>query len=207
MRSFFQFGNAEAYRSIGITASSRSEVFVEAVGLLFIVVNNDFDVMSDAIACGVDAIGVVELQEEVGGLVDIVAVVEVVSVEIGGDTDIAEVILPSIQNCEELKDADNQYKSVIANAFLGYKGDLIVCSASPEQDSWAAQTPFGSMDVFTYVFVSTFEGAIFDKSFTWPKFLTKLSETTTEVTKDMPTQGIQTPIYDYNLKRIREKDN
>jgi hypothetical protein len=127
-------------------------------------------------------------------------------VEIGVDTDIAEVILPSIQNCEELRDADNQYKSVIANAFLGYKGDLIVCSASPEQDSWAAQTPFGSMDVFTYVFVSTFEGVIFDKSFTWPRFLTKLSETTTEVTRDMPTQGVQTPIYDYNLKRIREKD-
>lgn len=118
-------------------------------------------------------------------------------IEIGGETDIAEASLPSVQNYEDTEGIDSQYKSVIADAFLGYKGDVVICSASPEQDSWAAQTPFGSMDVFTYVFVSTFEGAIFDKSFTWPKFLTKLSETTTEVTKDMPTHGIQTPIYDY----------
>ena len=123
-------------------------------------------------------------------------------IELGGETDIAEASLPSVQNYKDTEGINSQYKSVIADAFLGYKGDVVICSASPEQDSWAAQTPFGSMDVFTYVFVSTFEGALFDKSFTWPKFLTKLSETTTEVTKDMPTHGIQTPIYDYDLKRI-----
>ena len=121
------------------------------------------------------------------------------------ETEIAEVSIPSAHNYNETY-LSSQQMSGIANAFLGYKGDMVVCSASPEQDSWAVQTPFGSMDVFTYVFVSTFEGAIFDKSFTWPKFLTKLSETTTEVTKDMPTQGIQTPIYDYDLKLIREND-
>lgn len=125
-------------------------------------------------------------------------------IETEGETNVAEVLLPSVQNYDEIEGVVSQYKSVIANAFLGYKGDLVVCSASPEQDSWAAQTPFGSMDVFTYVFVSSFEGAIFDKSFTWPKFLSRISDATTEATKDMPTRGFQTPIYDYSLKHIRE---
>ena len=103
--------------------------------------------------------------------------------------------------------SDIQYKSSVANAFLGYKGDLVVCSASPGQDSWSVQTPFGSMDVFTYIFVSSFEGTLFDKSFNWPKFLDKISSATTEATNNLPLSRGQTPIYDYDMKQIGVPNN
>lgn len=120
-----------------------------------------------------------------------------------GETDIAEASLPSVQNCEDTEGIDSRYKSVIADAFLGYKGDMIVCAASPEQCSQVTQTPFGSLDVFTYAFVSLFEGGMLDNSFTWPKFLSKISDATTEITNDTPL-GVQTPICDYDLKRVYE---
>ena len=115
-------------------------------------------------------------------------------------TEITDVLLPSVQNCSETSENVSQYKSTAANAFLGYKGDIIISSASPGQCSWAAQTPFGSMDVFSYVFVSSFESKLFGKDFLWADFLKEVSKATEEATNDMPFSGVQTPIFDYNLK-------
>ena len=118
------------------------------------------------------------------------------------EVDITDVLLPSVQNCSEISPNSFQYKSSLASAFLGCKGDIIICSASPGQCSWAVQTPFGSMDVFTYVFISSYESIMFGKDFLWPDFLKVISGATEEATKDMPLYDVQTPIYDYNLKRI-----
>ena len=117
-------------------------------------------------------------------------------------SDITDVLLPSVQNCSEIPQNASQYKSSIASGFLGYKGDIIICSASPDQCSWAAQTPLGIMDVFTYVFISSYESKMFSKDFLWSVFLKDVSESTEEATKDMPLYGVQTPIFDYNLKRM-----
>lgn len=117
-------------------------------------------------------------------------------------TDITDVLLPSVQNCSGTSENVSQYKSNAANAFLGYKGDIIISSASPGQCSWGAQTPFGSMDVFSYVFVSSFESKLFGKDFLWADFLKEVSKSTEEATKDMPLDRIQTPTFDYNLKRM-----
>jgi hypothetical protein len=120
----------------------------------------------------------------------------------GQMSEITDVLLPSVQNCSEISQNASQYKSSIASGFLGYKGDIIICSASPGQCSWAAQTPFGSMDVFTYVFVSSYESKTFVKDFLWPDFLKEVSGSTEEATKDMPLSGVQTPVFDFNLERI-----
>lgn len=119
-----------------------------------------------------------------------------------GKTETSEVLLPSIQRCTATQKNAEPYQSSLANAFLGYEGDLIVCSASPGQASWGVQTPFGGMDVFTYLLVSTFEGKKTENGFSWPEFLKEVTEATTEATKEMPMQGVQTPIYDYNLTKI-----
>ncbi len=121
-------------------------------------------------------------------------------------SDITDVLLPSVQNCSELSPSSCQYKSSVASAFLGYKGDIIICSASPGQCSWAAQTPLGSMDVFTYVFISFYESIMFGKDFLWPDFLSKVSAYTEDATKDMPLLRVQTPIYDYDIKQIGVPD-
>lgn len=112
---------------------------------------------------------------------------------------IDDVLLPSAQECKVLSTNNSQYKSSVSKAFLGFKGDIIVCSASPYQESWVSQTPYGNMDVFTYVLVSSFESKKFEKDFSWQNFLKDVSECTKEATKDMPLHGAQVPIYDYNL--------
>lgn len=109
------------------------------------------------------------------------------------------VVLPAIRAIKTAPSGLTQCGSVIAEAFLGYKGDIIACSASPGQNSWCIQTPLGGMDVFTYFFTFSFEKLKEEPSFSWSKFLDNIAETVTESTKDMPMQGVQTPIYDYNL--------
>ena len=117
--------------------------------------------------------------------------------------DITNVLLPSVQNCSEISPNTSQYKSSTASAFLGYKGDVIICSASPGQCSWAAQTPFGIMDEFTYVFISSYEGKMFDKDFSWLDFLKDISVNTSELAKSSTYGEMQVPIYDCNLLPTR----
>lgn len=119
-----------------------------------------------------------------------------------GKTEIDEVMIPSVQSCKEVHTGETPHLSSLAKAFLGYSGDMIACSASPGQESWAVQTPFGGMDVFTYLHVSTLDIKKTEDGFSWPVFLKEVSEATTEATKEMPMQGAQTPIYDYDLIKI-----
>ena len=109
-----------------------------------------------------------------------------------------DVVLPPIQTIKATPSGLTQCGSVIADAFLGYKGDILVCSASLGHNSWGIPTPLGGMDVFTYLFTSSFENLKEVSSFSWSKYLDDLAAAVTESTKDMP-QGGQTPIYDYNL--------
>lgn len=93
--------------------------------------------------------------------------------------------------------------TTIAEAFLRNKGDIIVCSASPRQQSIGGPTNFGNMDFFTYTFVSCFEIMLSEKKFNWDSFLKEVSTTTAELTKGSPFNKTQTPTYDYNLRPIQ----
>ncbi|MBQ9559724.1 MAG: caspase family protein [Bacteroidaceae bacterium] len=116
-----------------------------------------------------------------------------------GNPEIDDVLIPSLQKSQETPSSETSYPSSLVSAFLGYRGDLIVCSASPGQSSWGAKTPAGGMDVFTYVFASTLENKKGQGTFSWSSFLEEISTTTTLSTKEMPAHGTQTPIFDYSI--------
>ena len=63
-------------------------------------------------------------------------------------------------------------KQAIKEMFLGYKGDIIVTSASPGQYSYACKTQFGFMDIFTAVFVYNFETGAEVGELDWETLLT-----------------------------------
>ena len=93
--------------------------------------------------------------------------------------------------------------TTVAEAFLGNKGDIIVCSASPGQQSMGGPTNLGNMDFFTYTFVSCFEIMLSEKKFNWDSFLKEVSMTTAELTKGSPFNKAQTPTYDCNLRPVQ----
>lgn len=139
------------------------------------------------------------LKEKKARLTLTIAVSSNTYIESSEKTGVCEVLLPSIKNIKVLHATVSQFKSAVSKAFLGSKGDIIICSASPYQESWATQTPYGSMDVFTYILVSSFESKKFEKDFSWLSFLNEVSEFTQEATKEMPLHGAQVPVFDYDL--------
>ena len=77
----FQFRNAEGYCSVCISACGRFEVTVQVVGCLFVIVNDDANVVTESVACSVDAFRVVEREEEEWSFVHFITVLEVFAVE------------------------------------------------------------------------------------------------------------------------------
>ena len=63
-------------------------------------------------------------------------------------------------------------KQAIQELFLGFKGDIIVASASPGQKSYACYTQFGFMDLFTAVLVYNFETGAEVGELDWDTLLT-----------------------------------
>ena len=116
---------------------------------------------------------------------------------------INEVLLPSVAKHDANISSNAHTESAIASAFLGYGGDIVVCSASPGQHSWGGQTSLGSMDIFTYSLITLFDNAKSENVLSWPLFLEGLSSQISSATKDSPVKSIQTPIYDFNLEQVQ----
>ena len=93
----------------------------------------------------------------------------------------------------------NSSSTTIAEAFLGNKGDIIVCSAAPGQQSMGGPTDLGNMDIFTYTFVTCFDHISSEQEFNWENFLREVSIKTSELAKSSPINKVQVPIYDCNL--------
>lgn len=115
------------------------------------------------------------------------------------------VLLPSIAKHEVNTNtiSDGHSDSAISNAFLGYRGDMVICSTSPGQHTWGGQTELGSMDIFTYSLITLFDKAQSENVLSWPAFLEELSSQISNATKDSPVRSIQIPTYDYDIKQIQ----
>lgn len=119
--------------------------------------------------------------------------------------DVSLPIVKRIHNDSSLEEHDN---SSLAKIFLGYKGDMIVCSASPGQHTWGMQTDLGPMDLFTYLLASYFGNINPDNVMMWPDILESISSQITDTTKSS-FSSVQTPAYDYSLDQIQmpKRDN
>ena len=93
--------------------------------------------------------------------------------------------------------------TTVAEAFLGNKGDIIICSAAPGQQSMGGPTSLGNMDFFTYAFVSCFNHMLSEKKFDWETLLKEVSATIAEISRDSLIKIVQTPTYDFNLRSVQ----
>ncbi len=106
-----------------------------------------------------------------------------------------------LQTDKLVEDCDNDKGiSSIAHSFINYSGDIIVCSASPGQDSWGVNTSEGPMDLFSYQFISTFEKAIVENNFSWASFWEEVADETYKVSEAVANLRPQKPVFSYNLK-------
>lgn len=111
-----------------------------------------------------------------------------------------EVVLPIVSNV-------GGTQTTVANAFLGFKGDIIICSSSPGQDSVGGPTNLGAMDFFTYAFVTCFEQSNMANRMEWNTFLQDVSMNTMKIAKTSPLATSQMPVYDCNLIPFQIKKN
>lgn len=123
-----------------------------------------------------------------------------VPVKYGSNPNSEEVASPNANN------VSGTYTTV-AKAFLGYKGDIIVCSSSPGQDSMGGPTNLGPMDFFTYVFISIFEQSNREDKMEWDTFLQDVTMNTLDITKNSTIAKSQIPIYECNLIPIQMPQN
>ena len=133
-----------------------------------------------------------ELKKKSVQLVVSIGVCSNAPMEIGSAPSTKTVLFLPTKNEEDLS-------TTVAGAFLGNKGDVIVCSASPGQQSFGGPTNLGNMDYFTYTFVSCFEHMSLEQKFDWGFFLKEVSKATSEIAKSSPFNKVQIPIYDCNL--------
>ena len=70
MRTLAEFWNAEAYRTLGIGAEIILEIIVQCVSASQFTVDNQLQVVTDAVTSGIDAAGVGNLGKELGRRVD-----------------------------------------------------------------------------------------------------------------------------------------
>ncbi len=108
---------------------------------------------------------------------------------------INDVVLPTANNVRDSH-------TTVAETFLGSTGDIIVCSASPGQDSMGGPTNLGAMDYFTYSFVSCFDRLIEENRMGWGNLLQEVSIALSGITKELPIAKPQVPVYDCNLVPI-----
>ena len=101
---------------------------------------------------------------------------------------------------------DQDMSEAIKKMFLGYKGDLIITSASPAESSWACNSNIGPTDYFTLNLLNQFNNILPDKSN--PGWESMMREVKASVSEDVRTSEIiqsrfpgttQTPIWDSNL--------
>ena len=85
MHTGFEFGNLVEGRACGITAEIEAEIVVEDVGFRHIAVNDEFEVVSDAVSRGVDAVFVAHLRHEIGRCMGFAAVGERGRVQVAVD--------------------------------------------------------------------------------------------------------------------------
>ena len=143
------------------------------------------------------------LKNKKAQLVLTIAMCSNMHIEVEGNPNIAEVMLSPIKSLKGLPFEQTRSESIIADAFLGYKGDMIVCSASPGQPSWGLQTDLGPMDIFTYAFVSCFEKMTSEHILYWPELLKEISSQVNSTTKEPPYNKEQTPMYDFDLIQMQ----
>ena len=137
-----------------------------------------------------------ELKNKGAQLVVSIGVCSNASMEFSSAPNTKNVVLLPEKEIEEVS-------ASLAEAFLGNKGDIIICSAAPGQQSMGGPTNLGNMDFFTYTFVSCFNHMLSEQKFDWGFFLKEVSTTTAELTKGSPFSKAQTPMYDCNLIPIQ----
>lgn len=96
-------------------------------------------------------------------------------------------------------------RQAIQELFLGYKGDLILTSASPGQHSYARKTQFGLMDLFTSSFVYIFETKAEVGELNWKNLSTDIQYCVHNSHKNKEDQ--QTPYFECNLWKKNLSDN
>ena len=137
-----------------------------------------------------------ELKQKSVQLVVSIGVCSNVIMEFSSNSNSNEIVPPTLNGMDTLG-------MTIAESFLGNKGDIIVCSAGPGQQSMGGSTNLGNMDFFTYMFITCFDQMSSEQKFNWDTFLKKVSVDTSEITKGSRFNRMQIPIYDCNITPVQ----
>ena len=93
MLAVAELRNAEADASTAIVAKVVGEIVIQIVGLRTVIVDDKFQIMSDATARGIDAAVVIKLSHEIGGGIHLITVGEGLRVQITVDGRTYRIIL------------------------------------------------------------------------------------------------------------------
>lgn len=93
-------------------------------------------------------------------------------------------------------------RKAIQNMFLGYKGNFLLSSASKGQSSMGGSTPFGEMDLFTAIMVTSFEDMAYQGELSWESLFGEVKSFVNEL-----TNGKQTPMFISSLSRAGQPTN
>ena len=106
----------------------------------------------------------------------------------------------------------NEQSNCIQKMFLNSRGDILITSASPNENSWVFNSPIGPTDYFTYRLIEQFNNELSEMSnSTWDSVMTSIKENVYNDVynnvnlKDLISGSTQTPIWEANLSSIRKK--
>lgn len=99
-----------------------------------------------------------------------------------------------------------EQSNCIKKMFLNYRGDILITSASPNENSWACGTPIGPTDFFTFRLIDQFNNELPEMSNpTWNSMMESIKEDVyNDVSNNAGLQSqapgsTQTPIWEANL--------